>query len=141
MPEGPEVRREADAVARALAGRKAREVWFFHERLKPFEPLLSGSRVRDVTSRGKAMLIRFGGGLVIVTHNQLYGKWMVRHAGVEPRTRRSLRLAIRNASHAALQGWSLWSRLRDGGRLAPALVLLFFVGVCVPYYFVMGGRS
>lgn len=102
MPEGPEVRREADAIGEAIAGRQTREVEFAIARLKPFEERLSGRVVEDVTSRGKAMLVRFDHGLTLYSHNQLYGKWMVRAGDTPPSTGRSLRVAIRTDTHSAL---------------------------------------
>ncbi|MEM8883365.1 MAG: endonuclease VIII [Planctomycetota bacterium] len=102
MPEGPEIRREADRVGRAIVGKRAEEVWFFHDRLKPFEHHLSGQVVSSVTSRGKALLTAFENDFVIVSHNQLYGRWMTRKGDKLPETNRSLRLSIRNETHAAL---------------------------------------
>lgn len=82
MPEGPEIRRAADRVAAVVGGRIADDVFFAFEELKPFERMLEGRRVKEVTSRGKVMLTRFEGGLSVYTHNQLYGRWY------EPRTSR-----------------------------------------------------
>lgn len=101
MPEGPEVRREADAIGAALVGRPARNVEFAVDRLRPFEERLSGHVVEDVSSRGKAMLVRFSPGLTLYSHNQLYGKWMIRKGEAQPRTGRSLRVAIQNDTHSA----------------------------------------
>lgn len=102
MPEGPEIRRAADRVARAIAGREATRVEFAFPRLRRFGRQLSGQRVSAVETRGKAMLIRFGSGLTIYSHNQLYGRWFVTPAGKLPTTRRTLRLAIHNHERSAL---------------------------------------
>ena len=102
MPEGPEIRRAVDAIASALAGRKARRVWFAFEHLKRYGAALSGRRVRAVEARGKAVLVRFDGGPTIYSHNQLYGRWFVRPAGQLPATRRSLRLAVHTRERSAL---------------------------------------
>lgn len=102
MPEGPEIRRAADVVADCIAGRVADEVWFAFRHLKPFEPRLSGVEVRAVEVRGKAMLTRFASGLVIYSHNQLYGRWYCCPAGERPDIRRQLRLAIHNRTSSAL---------------------------------------
>jgi len=101
MPEGPEIRRAADQLARALAGRLATEVYFRFARLRRFSEHLIGEVVVDVETRGKAMLIRFANGLAIFTHSQLYGRWYVERNGSQPLTTRELRLAIRNAEHSA----------------------------------------
>ena len=102
MPEGPEIRRAADRVSTAIAGKVAEDVYFAFEHLKPYEQVLAGQRVVEVTTRGKAMLTRFAGGLSIYSHNQLYGRWYVRKSGRLPRTRRQLRLAIEAADRQAL---------------------------------------
>ncbi len=102
MPEGPEIRRAADEVAAAIAGKNTEEVWFAFDHLQPFADALSGERVTAVTSRSKAMITRFANGLNIYSHNQLYGKWVVRPAYDLPDTNRQLRLAIHNHTHSAL---------------------------------------
>ncbi|HEX7061394.1 MAG TPA: DNA-formamidopyrimidine glycosylase family protein [Woeseiaceae bacterium] len=61
MPEGPEVRRVADRLARELAGRCVEEVAFGLPRLARFADLLVGLVVDAVSTHGKALLIRFGG--------------------------------------------------------------------------------
>ncbi len=102
MPEGPEIRRAADRVAECIAGQVAETVWFAFEYLKPYERQLSGVRVRAVEARGKAMLTRFVNGLVIYSHNQLYGRWYCCPAGEWPDIKRQLRLAIHNRKSSAL---------------------------------------
>ena len=102
MPEGPEIRIAADKVADAIAGQVATELFFAFDHLKKYEALLAGEKVTAVTSRGKAMLTKFDNGLTIYSHNQLYGKWMVRPAHDLPDTNRQLRLAIHNEEKSAL---------------------------------------
>jgi len=102
MPEGPEIRRAADELAGAIAGRRARAVTFRFRRLKCFETDLRGARVRAVESRGKALLLHFSSGLSIYTHNQLYGRWSIVASGARPGTTRELRLAIDTAKASAL---------------------------------------
>ncbi len=102
MPEGPEVRRQCDQLATALAGRPTRAVWFAFERLQRYAPALEGAVVHAVEPRGKAFLVRFEGGMNLYAHHQLYGRWMVRRAGERPETRRQLRAVVENARKAAL---------------------------------------
>ncbi|HXQ63455.1 MAG TPA: endonuclease VIII [Steroidobacteraceae bacterium] len=102
MPEGPEIRRAAEQVAAAVAGRTAIRVLFTLPRLGPHGPRLSGRRVEAVESRGKALLVHFAGGDSIYTHNQLYGRWYVVAPGRPPATGRELRLAIHTRSKWAL---------------------------------------
>ena len=102
MPEGPEIRRAADRVGAAIVGSTADDVYFAFDRLKPFEQELAGRRVDDVTTRGKAMLTRFEGGLSVFTHNQLYGRWYVMKSGRFPKTRRQLRFSVVAGARQAL---------------------------------------
>lgn len=102
MPEGPEIRRAADKLERALKARAVREVFFAFDHLKIFEERLREREVVEVETRGKGLLIHFDNGLSIYSHNQLYGRWMVRQAYSYPRTGRQLRLAIHNEQKSAL---------------------------------------
>lgn len=102
MPEGPEIRRAADRVRRALAGRRASRVFFGQEHLSAHGAELTGRQVREVAARGKGMVVSFSGDRHVYSHNQLYGRWYVRRAGDLPKTRRTLRFAVHNASASAL---------------------------------------
>ncbi|MEM7249662.1 MAG: endonuclease VIII [Acidobacteriota bacterium] len=102
MPEGPEIRRAADRIAAAIAGKTTEEVWFAHDVLEPWGPELTGRRVKTVEARGKALLVRFEGDVSVYAHSQLYGRWYVMKAGQEPRTNRTLRLAIHVPKSSAL---------------------------------------
>jgi len=102
MPEGPEIRREADRLAAALSGRRLEAVRFGLPRLRRFGPLLAGCVVAAVDTRGKALLTRFDNGLTLYSHNQLYGRWYVRPRDDYPPTNRSLRVALHTAEHSAL---------------------------------------
>mgnify|MGYP001827726549 CR=1 FL=1 len=102
MPEGPEIRRAADRLERALQGQPAEAVCFAFDHLKPFEKRLQGRVVASVETRGKGLLIHFDNRLSIYSHNQLYGRWYVRPPHSYPRTGRQLRLAIHNLNKSAL---------------------------------------
>jgi endonuclease-8 len=102
MPEGPEIRRAADRVAAAIAGQTTTGVFFAFDELKPFEPILTGRKVVEVATRGKAMLTRFTGGLSVYSHNQLYGRWYVSLTGRMPKTGRQLRFAVRCGKKQAM---------------------------------------
>lgn len=102
MPEGPEIRRSADAVRSAICNRQAAEVWFWHAHLKSFEPQLRDRTIVAIETYGKAMLTRFDNGLNIYSHNQLYGRWLVVAPGEKPETNRQLRLAIKTETRWAL---------------------------------------
>jgi endonuclease-8 len=102
MPEGPEIRRAADQVARVLVGRKIVEAEVDVPGLRVFAHRLSGRSVSAVDTRGKAMLTRFDNGLVMYSHNQLYGRWYTVSRGRLPQTNRQLRVALHTVTHSAL---------------------------------------
>jgi len=102
MPEGPEIKRSADAIASAIAHQPLTELFFAFDHLKSFEDRLAASKVIAVEPRGKALLTRFENQLNIYSHNQLYGVWMVRKAHSFPNTNRQLRLAIHTPKKSAL---------------------------------------
>jgi len=102
MPEGPEIRRAADNLEQAVAGRPLTDVWFAYETLKPFEEMLAGKTIERIETRGKAMLTHFSNGLTLYTHNQLYGVWRIVEAGNLPKSNRILRVRLETADKAIL---------------------------------------
>ncbi|XGV99994.1 MAG: endonuclease VIII [Leptolyngbya sp. BL-A-14] len=102
MPEGPEIKQAADAIARAIVQKPLIHLAFAFERLQPYEEILVKHQIWTVQARGKALLIRFQNELNIYSHNQLYGKWYVQKNNAYPVTNRQLRLAIHTPKHAAL---------------------------------------
>ncbi|WP_036481814.1 endonuclease VIII [Myxosarcina sp. GI1] len=102
MPEGPEVKLEADKISDAIASVPVETIFFAFEHLKPYEAKFAGCLVIKVAAKGKALLIHFDNQLAIYSHNQLYGKWMIRQAHDYPQTNRQLRLAIHNLKKSAL---------------------------------------
>lgn len=102
MPEGPEVRREADRIARVLVGAVLDHVEFGLPRLAPHAAGLIGQTVSAIDTHGKALLTRFADGRTLYSHNQLYGKWYVCRRDRPPRTARSLRVGLHTATHSAL---------------------------------------
>ncbi|MDJ0813907.1 MAG: endonuclease VIII [Woeseiaceae bacterium] len=102
MPEGPEIRRAADEIAKVLVGRKVMEAELLMPSLRMFEGKVVGQTVTAIDTRGKAMLTRFGNGLVMYSHNQLYGRWFAVSRGEHPRTNRQLRVALHTRTHSAL---------------------------------------
>jgi endonuclease-8 len=97
MPEGPEIRREADAIHAALAGRPLTRVEYRVPGLAAKGRQLRGATVVRAYARGKAMLIEFGNGYTHYSHNQLYGRWKVMPANRDPeRGRRIVRVILGN---------------------------------------------
>ena len=91
MPEGPEIRRAADRLGKALIGKKIEQCRLPYGTFTGREHLIEDQMVVDVTSQAKAMLIRFGNGWTMYSHNQLYGRWTVNKVTTESRLRRTLR--------------------------------------------------
>jgi endonuclease-8 len=101
MPEGPEIWRAADKIGAALSGEKVADVFFAFDELKEFEERLLGLIVKSVTPRGKAIITAFENNLNLYTHNQLYGKWMIRDRGNVPDNNRTLRVALHTKEKSA----------------------------------------
>jgi endonuclease VIII len=102
MPEGPEIRRAADQLARAVVGQPLTDVWFAFPALAARADELVGQRVLAIEPHGKALLTHFEGGLSLYSHNQLYGVWKVAAAGRWPDTTRSLRVTLSTARKSIL---------------------------------------
>ena len=102
MPEGPEIRKAADKLEKAIAHQPTTEVFFAFEHLQPYQDQLTGQAVTQISTYGKALVTHFEGGLCVYSHNQLYGKWVVRNAYNYPQTNRQLRFAIHTERKSAL---------------------------------------
>ena len=105
MPEGPEARRSADRVSKRLCDREISCLRLPYPPITEFEDLLNSSRIESVTSRGKALLIRFDRGLSLYSHSQLYGRWTVNKVSTKMRWNRSLRAEF-IADGYAVRLWS-----------------------------------
>jgi len=101
MPEGPEIKRQADAIRAAVGGRRAETVYFAFSGLRAEQDVLRDRVIEHVDARGKALLLWFEGERVVYTHNQLYGRWLVRRTSRRPSCRRSLRFAVATSRGSA----------------------------------------
>ena len=97
MPEGPEIFLASRAVHAAVAQQPI-ELTLLHPKLKPQARALRGIQVARVYARSKAMLTEFSNGVVLYSHNQLYGEWVV-HSKDEALLKRQVRLVINTAQH------------------------------------------
>lgn len=114
MPEGPEIWRAADQLKDALADKEIQEIFFAFDELKPYEEKLAGLKIDNIEPRGKAILTSFENDLTMYSHNQLYGKWIVRERGDVPDNNRQLRVAFHNHEKSAfLYSASEITMLRD----------------------------
>jgi len=103
MPEGPEIRRAADQLERAVLDKPLTEVWFAFPSLQPYQSALVGQRVKGIETRGKALLTHFSNSLTLYSHNQLYGIWRVFNSGdVIDHGKRSLRIKLATPDSAIL---------------------------------------
>ena len=100
MPEGPEIRRAADRIFKGVGGVPV-EIIFHIPELTPWNDLFQRTQIERIETRGKAMLTWLTGGYILYSHNQLYGRWEVLAQQKASRSRRSLRVEIRSASHTA----------------------------------------
>jgi len=102
MPEGPEIRRAADAIAKVLLDETIRTIRFGLPRLRHNARKLRGHRVIAIETRGKALLTHFDHGYSIYSHNQLYGVWRVVRGHTLPKSSRSMRLLLQTDTHSAI---------------------------------------
>jgi len=102
MPEGPEIRKAADRIEQAIAQQLITDVFFAFDHLQPYAQKLTGQTVTHIATYGKALVTHFDNDLCVYSHNQLYGKWMVRRAYNYPDTNRQLRFAIHTDRKSAL---------------------------------------
>jgi formamidopyrimidine-DNA glycosylase len=107
MPEGPEVRRHADALHAALAGKrlhhvsartKAAKAW-----LAGHPDAFAGRRVERVVSRGKNLVGYVEGDLSFTCHLMMWGRWYVaRPAPLDVDRRERARLVADDGTAAIL---------------------------------------
>ena len=71
MPEGPEIRRAADKIEAVLKDKTVERIQFGLPPLKKFSKPLTGTKVLELETRGKALLTHFDSGHTIYSHNQL----------------------------------------------------------------------
>jgi endonuclease-8 len=102
MPEGPEIRRAADLLIKAIRLKPLTNVWFSFPQLKRYQAALTGEKIIDIETRGKALLTHFSNGLSMYSHNQLYGIWQVVDTGQRPETKRDLRVALESKDKGIL---------------------------------------
>ena len=105
MPEGPEIHRAANRIAKALVGKTLNQVEVHYKTGDGFEHYFLNKEVEYVKARSKGLLISVGD-YVMYSHNQLYGRWTVNRATTKPKpTNRSLRVLLGNDKNIA----RLWS--------------------------------
>ena len=105
MPEGPEIRRAADQISKKIVGKEVHTVNLIYPPIIEFQDILQQSQIESISTRGKAMLIRFDCGLSMFSHNQLYGRWTINRLSTVMEWNRALRVEFLTNKFAV----RLWS--------------------------------
>ncbi len=105
MPEGPEIRRAADQISKKIVGKEVHTVNLIYPPIIEFQDILQQSQIESISTRGKAMLIRFDCGLSMYSHNQLYGRWTINRLSTVMEWNRALRVEFLTNKFAV----RLWS--------------------------------
>ena len=104
MPEGPEIKRAADAIALVLEGRLIESADLHHDGLKGARTHIVGERVAAIECQGKALLTHFSSGKTLYSHNQLYGLWRIvpRGASVTTNVRFESGFTLKNTARCSI---------------------------------------
>jgi len=106
MPEGDTIHHAAGRMRPVLVGRAPEEILTPQPRHRAdrWPERLAGRAVSAVDARGKHLLLRFEGGLVLHSHLRMTGAWAVYGAGQRWRRGRSRAwLVLRTAGHEVVQ--------------------------------------
>ncbi len=104
MPEGPETKRMADIIFKDLVGFEIVSYKFLHHSLFELNKE-KNIHIKNVFSKGKAIIIQLDNGKSIITHNQLYGKWTSHFLNTVMKHKRVLRIEFCTQKKAV----RLWS--------------------------------
>jgi len=104
MPEGPETRRMADGLSKAVKKKDLISYQFLHPNIDTLNNL-KGIKIIDISSLGKTIITRLNIGKSIMTHNQLYGKWTINLTNTVVKHNRKLRIEYKTSKKIA----RLWS--------------------------------
>src|SRR4029434_2523340 len=105
MPEGDTILTAARALHRALAGRTVTRFESVFPRLTRIDhdAPLRGRTIDGVEARGKHLLIRFSGDLVLRTHMRMHGSWHIYRPGERwQRPHHQMRIVIETAGMHAI---------------------------------------
>ena len=105
MPEGDTIFRSARALHQALAGHQVTD---FETEYAPLasandQSPVAGRTIEQVESRGKWLLMRFSGDLILATHMLMSGSWHIYKVGERwKRPRSQMRIVLRTADIVAV---------------------------------------
>jgi endonuclease VIII len=105
VPEGDTIFRAARGLHKALAGATVTgfETAYAHLASANDNAPVTGRIVENVEARGKWLLIRFSGDLILVTHMLMSGSWHIYRRGERwKRPRADMRIVLRTAEYDAV---------------------------------------
>ena len=105
MPEGDSIFRAARTLHRALSGRVVTRFESVFPRLTRIDvdTPIAGRHVESVEARGKHLLMRFSGQLVLHTHMRMHGSWHIYRPGERwQRPRHEMRIVIETPEFHAI---------------------------------------
>ncbi len=97
MPEGPEIYLAAQQVNQTVANRPI-DLISDYPVLNSVVKKLKNVTIKNVRARSKAMLTEFSNGVILYSHNQLYGEWVV-HSAEQDLLAKQVRLIIKTPQH------------------------------------------
>ena len=101
MPEGPEVRRAADRIERAVARQPLVRCVLEHPVLAAAQDEFEDVVLNSVDTYGKAFVLNFSNNRSIYVHLQLYGRWVTGLLKSKDKTKRTLRMRLETKTHFA----------------------------------------
>ena len=101
MPEGPEVRRAADRIEKAIGKSPIIHLQLYAPALNGLTSSLVNNQLQKVHTYGKAFVLEFKQSIFIYVHLQLYGVWKTGRRSTTPKTNRSLRIWLETNTHYA----------------------------------------
>lgn len=106
MPEGPEVRRFADDLARALAGKKILSVSARTKDARAWltanPQALPGRKILSVTAVGKNIIGIIDGGFYFYSHQMMWGRWFTHKKSEAPEVEKLERARIVTTNSVAI---------------------------------------
>ena len=105
MPEGDTIFRAARTLERALAGQRVTRFATMLPQLSRVDQdaPLAGRVVESVAARGKWLLMRFSGDLILLTHMLMNGSWHIYRPGERwQRARGDMRIVVETAQMVAV---------------------------------------
>ena len=101
MPEGPEVRIQADKIEKAVAGKPLESFQLLYGPIIIKQEQFQSVCLTHIETFGKAFVLHFSNDLCIYVHLQLYGRWQTGRIRSRKPSRRALRIRLETETHYA----------------------------------------